>query len=349
MSNQSSDQLPDQTQALAQALLDAQVQFWLQELNADKLLPLLQQELPYLYTRVGALTLRQAVAEDKVKATALRYAVEMEIEGGIPELFGEIANIVYEHPNNDLTQVGDIISEKIVNDFLQKIFEQGSLLDQAVNNIRASAPFREFLADVVFTVAKGYALEENQLVKLAPVANGLQRLRSWLNEQAPGLAENLHTVGKQLSRASVDQSVRLVDDILENDLYRDTALNSVLDLWDDIKTWPVASFQRYFSETDLQELMVLGYEFWLEFRHTDYLKSYIDAGVKFFFDKYGEDTLESILQDLGVTEDMVVSEIQNYAPDLAQLLLQHDIAEPLIRRHLERFYFAEATLALLKA
>ena len=349
MSDQSnSDQSkPDQSQQKAQALLDAQVQFWLQELNTDKLLPLLEQELPYLYEKLGSLTLREAVAEDKVRATAQRYAVEMEIEGGIPELFGEIANIIYEHPNNDLTLVGDIISERIINDFLEKIFEQGSLLDQAVNNIRASAPFREFLSDVVFTVAKGYALEENQLVKLAPVANGLQRLRSWLNEQAPGLAENIHAMGKQLSRASVDQSIRLVDDILENDLYRDTALNSVLDLWDDIKTWPVSSFQRYFSETDLQELMVLGYEFWLEFRHTDYLKSYIDAGVKFFFDKYGEENVYAILQDLGVTEEMVVSEIKNYAPDLAQLLLQHNIAEPLIRRHLERFYFAEETLAIL--
>ena len=37
----------DQSQQQAQALLDAQVQFWLQELNPNKLLPLLEQELPY--------------------------------------------------------------------------------------------------------------------------------------------------------------------------------------------------------------------------------------------------------------------------------------------------------------
>ncbi|HAG92899.1 MAG: hypothetical protein CMK83_25340 [Pseudomonadales bacterium] len=339
--------MSEHAQQLAQSLLDAQVQFWLQELTTDKLQSLLEQELPYLYEKIGALTLREAISEDKVKATARRYAVEMEIEGGIPELFGEIANIIYEHPNNELTSVQEVLPDDIVNDFLEKIFERGSLLDEAVNNIRGSAPFREFLADVVFTVAKGYALEQNQLVKLAPVASGVQRLRAWLNDQAPGLAENMHSMGKQLSRASVDQSIRLVDDILDNDLYRDTALNSVLDLWDDIKTWKVSGFQRYFTEMDLQELMVLGYEFWLQFRHTDYLKSCIDAGVKFVFTKYGDETVDYMLQDLGVTQDMVVSEILNYAPDLAQLLLQHDIAEPLIRRHLQRFYFADTTLQLL--
>ncbi|HCB41328.1 MAG TPA: hypothetical protein DEP79_16605, partial [Gammaproteobacteria bacterium] len=76
-------------------------------------------------------------------------------------------------------------------------------------------------------------------------------------------------------------------------------------------------------------------------------KSCIDAGVKFVFTKYGDETVDYMLQDLGVTQDMVVSEILNYAPDLAQLLLQHDIAEPLIRRHLQRFYFADTTLQLL--
>lgn len=339
--------MSERAQQLAQSLLDAQVQFWLQELTADKLQSLLEQELPFLYEKICAVPLNEAVSEEKIKATAQRYAVEMEIEGGIPELFGEIANIIYEHPNNDLTKVQEILPDDLVNDFLEKIFERGSLLDEAVNNIRGSAPFREFLADVAFTVAKGYALEQNQLMKMAPVASGVKRLRAWLNDQAPGLAENMHSMGKQLSRASVDQSIRLVDDILENDLYRDTALNSVLDLWDDIKTWKVSGFQQYFTEMDLQELLVLGYEFWLQFRHTEYLKSCIDAGVKFVFTKYGDETLEYTLNDLGVTQEMIISEILIYAPDLAQLLLQHDIAEPLIRRHLQRFYFSDATLQLL--
>ena len=123
--------MSEHAQQLAQSLLDAQVQFWLQELTTDKLQSLLEQELPYLYEKIGALTLREAISEDKVKATARRYAVEMEIEGGIPELFGEIANIIYEHPNNELTSVQEVLPDDIVNDFLEKIFERGSLLDEA--------------------------------------------------------------------------------------------------------------------------------------------------------------------------------------------------------------------------
>jgi len=339
--------MSDHAQLLAQQLLDAQVQFWLQDLTPEKLEPLLQEDLKFLYEKLGAIPLREAVPEAKVKATALRYAVEMEIEGGIPELFGEVANIIYEHPNNEITKLGDLITDDIAIDFLEKVFEPNSLLDQAVNNIRSSAPFREFLSDVVFTVVKGYALEQNQIVKLAPVANGMQKLREWFNDRAPGLSENVNNLGKQLSQASVDQSIRLVDDMLDNDLYRDSAFNSVQNLWDDIKNWKIANFQRYFSEMDLQELMVLGYEYWLEFRHTDYLQSCIDAGVKFFFDKYGDDSLHTMLSDLGVTEDMIVSEIVNYAPDLANMLLKHNIAEALVRRHLQRFYFSDETLALL--
>jgi hypothetical protein len=339
--------MSDSTRTKAQQLLDAQVQFWLQDLNADRLLPLLQEEVPFLYEKLGQLSLRESVSEEKVKATALRYAVEMEIEGGIPELIGEIANIIYEHPNNAITALEDVLSDDIATDFLKKVFEPNSLLDQAITNIRSSEPFSTFLSDVIFTAVKSYALEQNQLLKITPVANSVQRLRDWLNDKAPALTENANSLGRQLADNGVNNSLQLVDELLDNELYRDSAFNSTLNLWDEIKPWKISTFQQYFSELDLQELMVLGYEFWLEFRHTDYLKSCIDTGVKFFFDKYGDDTIHTLLSDLGVTEEMIVSEIVNYAPDLGQLLLNHNIAEAIIRRHLQRFYFDEATLAIL--
>lgn len=335
------------SQNKAQQLLDAQVQFWLEQLTPEKLTPILEQELTFIYDKFDSIILKDAIDGDKVKATAHRYAIEMEIGGGIPELFGEIANLIYEHPANETTTVGDIFSKYIAQEILEKVFEPGSVLDQAIHNIRASKPFKEFLAEVVFTVVKSYLLEDNQLLRIKPLANGMRFMRNWMSQQAPDLSDNIEEQSKAVMESGIARSLELVDDTLGNERYRESAFHSTLNLWEEIQEQPISQYQQYVSEMDLQEFMVLGYEFWLEFRHTEFLKTFIDAGVEFFFNKYGDETLQALLSELGITREMVISEILNYADDLSSLLIKHDIAEAILRRHLQRFYFNDNTLAIL--
>ncbi len=335
-------------QEKAQSLLDAQVKFFLQDLTPERLKPILEQEMEYLYEKLSDISLNQAVQREKVSATAHRYAIEMEIGGAIPELFGEVARIIYELPSNDDHTLGDIINDDIVEDFLEKIFETDSLLDQAVNSFRQSEPFRSFLSDVAFTVIKSYLMEENKIVKSSPtVARGLRAFTNLISNRTPALRDLIEDQSRSALQGTINTSLEMVQNLLDNDLYRDNYLNSTILLWDDVKEWPVGYFKNYFTELDLQELLVLGYEFWLDFRHTDYLQSCIDAGVNFFFDKYGDESLQTVISDMGVTKEMIFSEHLRYVPDLAELLIKEDIAETILRRHLHRFYFDETTLKLL--
>ena len=337
-------------QSLAHSLQDAQLHFWLQELTPARLETIIREETAYLYQQLDQITLVEAVDAGKIKATAHRYALEMEIGGGIPELFGEIANIVYEHPAQDNTLIGDIFAPGIVQEFLEKLFEDGGAVDRTLRNIQRSEPFKLFLGDVVFLTLKGYLLEQNSLITRLPrLASGLRRLRTALEDRLPMLPETLEENTRLLLERSINNTLKLLDGLLDHDLYRDEALNATLNLWDEIRRWPVARFRDYTSESDLQEWMVLGYEFWREFRETDYLTGIIDTAVDFFFDKYGDDSLQKIISEMGVTYEMVESEILRYSDDLARLAIDKGIAETLIRRHLERFYSRPETLALLEA
>src|SRR5690606_19151065 len=94
--------------AKARRLLDAQISFWLQELSPQRLHTIVREEAAYLYEQLDNITLMESVSTDKIKATAHRYALEMEIGGAIPEMFGEIANIIYELPAQETTRIGDL-------------------------------------------------------------------------------------------------------------------------------------------------------------------------------------------------------------------------------------------------
>ncbi|WP_370261060.1 hypothetical protein [Limnobacter sp.] len=332
---------------LADQLLEAQTAFWMQQLKGKKFQALVADEIERALDVIQQVTLNQAVDLEKVKATAQRYAVEMEIGGAIPELFGEIARVIYHFPASRRTKVGQVVPDAVATEFIKKLFEQHGVLDHAVTNVRNSEPFRNFLSDVVFTVLKGYMFEQNNLMKFGSVAHSTRRAREWLKNRAPELSETLEDKARQLMESAVASSLEMVDDTLDNEHYRENAMNSALAFWDVVRQWPLSAYKDYVTEQDLQEFMVIGYEFWLGFRETDYLKKCIDAGVDFFFDKYGDQTLGVLLEDIGVSREMIVDEVCGYAPELADLLIETGLAETFIRRHLKRFYTSKKTLDLL--
>lgn len=323
---------------LANDLLEAQVAFWLQNLKGKKFEGLVADEVGRLYDQLQFITLNEAVDRDTVKATAQRYAVEMDIGGGIPELFGEIARVIFEFPASKKTALGEVVSDVVATEFIEKVFEQGGVIDHTLANVRNSAAFKHFLSDVVFTVLKGYLLEQNK---------GTRLIRDWLSSKVPELSGNLEDRIRHLMDSGVAGSLDMVNEALDHQQYRETAMHSALEFWDVVRQWPLSSYRDYITEQDLQEFMVLGYEFWLNLRDTPYMKACIDAGVEFFFDKYGEETLQTLLDEIGVSREMVIEEISNYAPHLANLMIAQGLAESFIRRHLKRFYHSKKTLEIL--
>ena len=332
----------------AQLLLDSQLAFWMQSLTPENLHVMLLEGLPRFHEVLSNVTLSEFVKEDRIKETAQRYAVEMEIGGAIPELAGEIANLIFEYPHNDSTRLIDIVPDRVVAEVLEKVFEQGSVLDHIVAHVRDSDAFKNMLSDIVFMVLKAYLLEENRLLKMAPVASSAKLIREWLGSKAPELSDNIEERARRIMDAGVSNSIGIVSEAFDHEAYRMAALDGLFAVWDELKVRPISSLQQYITQADLQEFMVMGYEFWLDFRHTDYLKSCIDTGVGFFYKKYGDESLSTVISEMGVTEDMVVIELSNYLPDIARLLLDNGLAEPFVRRHLETFYFSESTLDILK-
>ncbi|MGV2480830.1 UNVERIFIED_CONTAM: hypothetical protein IGO34_28980, partial [Salmonella enterica subsp. enterica serovar Weltevreden] len=88
----------------AEALLDAHVQFVIDELTSEVLEELIEQEVDAGLATAAKLTLNAVVTRDMIKAAALTYAADLELGGGLPELVGEIARAIYEHPVHEQTR-----------------------------------------------------------------------------------------------------------------------------------------------------------------------------------------------------------------------------------------------------
>lgn len=331
----------------AQALLEAQTQFWLQQMGGKGLAKLLKDELPLIYEALDHVSLREAFSEEKVKAIAHRYALEMDISGAIPELAGEIATLIFQGHTQRKTRLKDIVSDRAFDAFLEKMMESGGVVDQATQRMRESEEFKLLLSELVLSVLKGSFSQDSRWLKIGNVGQRAKALRDWIGEKAPDISDTIEESARKMMDSGVNNSVELVLSLLEHERYRESVSAAIAMWWDQVKKRPIANAKSYLSSTDLQEFIVLGYEFWLEFRQSEYLKTCIDGAIGWIYTKYGDETVQTLITEMGVSEETIMQASTDYAEDVAALLVKTGLAESFVRRHLKRFYLSKKTLALL--
>lgn len=333
----------------AQALLDAHVQFILDQLDGAALKALIERELDAGLAIAGKITLNAAVTRSMIKDTAQVYASELEFGAGIPELVGEVARALYAHKIHEKTKLGDVVSEKRFSETVDQLLEMKSLRGKLLHAAAENPLYAAFASDLLYHGIKGY-LGENVLTRNIPGASSMMKLgKSVLGKASPGLENSIEESLKRYIGKSVQSSARRsVQFFLENaddDMLRDAAM----EVWARLKPLRIGDLRADVSELVIEEMFVNAYEYWRELRRTPYYRALIDAGIDGVFDRYGDSTLLDLLKDFGITRELMLDEGMRYGPPVLKMLKKKKLLEPVIRRNLEGFYHSAAAAEILSA
>jgi len=156
-----------------------------------------------------------------------------------------------------------------------------------------------------------------------------RRLKAWLSDSLPGLVSRSEQF---LQRALSDEEVR----------------DTVMAAWVSVEDRTIAELHDGLGDVELQEFVVLGYEFWLQFRKTAYFEGCARAVVSHLFVKYGDRPLTDLLGDLGVTRDVIMAEVDAWAIPVIGVLQEEGYVEALVRRRLSAFYKSAAARKILE-
>jgi hypothetical protein len=333
----------------AEALLEAHVQFVLEQLQGPALRARIEREVDLLLGDAEKLLLKDVVTAAAVKETVRVYAVKLELAGGIPELVADIGQRIYDHPVHDQTRLEQLLSDRQLGELLDKLLEmsevQTRLLDEAVANPVYSA----LAADIVYHGISSY-LMQNRLTGSIPGARTAMKLgKTVIKHATPGLEKSIEDrlkgyVQKNL-QATLTESRRFLTERFDPETVR----GAVLEVWDRIKRGKVSEFRRVLRAADLEDFFVIGYEYWRELRKTDWYVQLIDAGVDGFFERYGGISLGELLEEIGIGRDMLVADAMRFAPKAIEGLRQRGLLEPMVRRQLQDFYRSEAVEKILGA
>lgn len=331
----------DQT---AGALLEAHVAFLVEELTDERFAALLEEEIGQALEDATRLTINEVVTPEQIRTTALKYAVEFEPAGAIPELVGDIARQIYDHPGHDASTLNDLVSDEQFREFLDKALEMKELRDRAIHEAVTNPVYEALISDITYQSILGY-MTENPVTRNVPGAQSVMKLGKNVADKAGGAAleKNLKAyIGKNLKPL-----LRESENFLQNQMDEQRLRDSAHEIWDNIKGHKMSAFRDYLSRGDVEEFFVIGYEYWKSLRRTDYYASWIDTGVNFFFEKYGDTTLSEMLDEVGLTREMIVDDAVRFAPGILQVLRDKGLLEETLRRHLARFYHSEQVRSIL--
>lgn len=332
-------------QDIATQLADLHVRHELNNFSSDTFMSWLSEDLEQLLNWLNTQTLEQLVNAEQVKATIQDLVVKHDIPGAITEIAGETA---LQHFNSDWhlhAQLKDIMSARHFESFLKKLLELENQRNKAINQTIELPVYQELISGILYSAITRYVYESNLLSKKIPgVASMLKMSRNMMNKAVPQLGEAVEEhvksfIKNNLGLVKNESKAFLIQAMNENSMQE-----SIMDFWDAIEKNTMSEFQEGMDALDLADFVVLGYEFWLTFRKTEYFRYSYEAIVDYLFEKYGHSPLSEFFEDLGLTKKVLLREAERFAPKALQALRDSGQLEYFIRRRLEGFYQSPASL-----
>ena len=331
--------MTETTSTLADQLLEAHVRHELNALKGAKLKKFLHQEVDELLEYANSVTLERVVSAEQIMGLIRRVVVSMELDAGIPELAAEMATEVLRSPAQAETKLKDIITRDQASAFLEEALELRHQRERIISEIMAHPVYQELVSNVVYHGLVNYLYEDNLITKNVPGVGSMMKFgKNLANRAVKGLDEAFERRIKAWLSDSLPSLIARSESFLHKALTDDELRDSVMAAWVSVEDKTIDDLHAGLGEVQLQEFVVLGYEFWLTFRQTGYFEEMARAVVVHLFEKYGDRPVTDLLGDVGVDQAVIIKEVEELGIPLVDLLREEGYLEAALRRRLEPFY-----------
>jgi hypothetical protein len=234
---------------------------------------------------------------------------------------------------------------------VDKVIGLKNLRTEIIIRIVESRAFSNLISHILYKSIKGYLLSENVLLAKFPLVPSLLKFsREALQRLLPPIAglesaidRRLEAYIESIGEKTIRNSREFLNEFIDDNLILETGE----EIWEAVFQNSLAEYFSKIDTNDLEDFILIGYDFWLHFRQTDYFKEIYQELVIYFFKKYGDKELDLIIEDVGVSKEMIIREIIEVVTPGVEKALAMGHLEERVRARLADFYFADATAAVV--
>lgn len=332
---------------LAHALLEAHVAFEVSRLKGEPLERLIDEHISATFVWLSSAKLNDIATRERIIGLIDRVVINLRVSGGITELAGEMARAVVSSESSADTFVSEVLDRTSYEEFTEKLLGLESVRSEVIGMATQSPAFSSVASRILSHGVIDFVFRK-QSTRTGPLAGKLSDLSSSL---LSGILPKLEQrVEERLSRyiekhrpRIASEGKRHLTEVLDQD-----SLRSIADeVWDVLSKLSLADAFAFVGARDVEDFVVICYEFWLRFRKTRYFQSILSELVGYFFDKYGDESVFSLIDDMGVSEQMVKEELWVFLAPLLEQAHADGFLEERIRAHFAPFYQSQHVAQLL--
>lgn len=337
--------------SLSDRLLDAQVAWLLGRLDPGTLQADLVRDVADLMTLLEQMPVTEAVAPEQVKEL-LHLVLERVPAGAAASTFVEVAaDAVHEGPSVEFT-AADLVDRDQVEALFAAALSRTELialvLDKVAESPLAASVASRFVARVV-----GDVLATNRAVAdKIPGMGSLMSLGTSMAGMVAGAADKQFEAvfGDTAAGKGATFAVRRLNKLLLDTLREPTTLAAALEIFDMYATEPLTPLFTEGALGDRDELLRVGgmvQDLIIGTAPAAPVRAFVDRLVDGFYGVYGAESVASLIDDLGIGRDEILSRAQEILPPLMERAIATGEVERILRERLAEFWSSAEVTEIL--
>lgn len=332
---------------LADQLLDAQVRFVLDELRDDRLADNIARDVEDVLAIAEEHPLNTLVEPAEVKRLVHRLLATVPASSGATTLVEAGADVVHAGPTERFT-AGELIAREHVESILDEMLALQPVVAEALDRLTESPLVASVASRFVPRVVADVLQANRQVAEKIPGVGSLVNLGAGAASRVMGSAEKQfeQLLGDTAGKGAVFAMRRLnkiVVDTMKDPMVRDAALQ----VWDLYADKPVAPMDKIASQEDARRVGGIIQEIVIGGATTTPVLNLVDAIVDMVFQQYGDYPVNTLLEELEIGTDDLVTDLRAILPGVIAPGLADGSIEKLVRDRLDPFFRSPAVAAIL--
>jgi hypothetical protein len=332
---------------LAEQLLDAQVAWAVDLLTGSGLEEQVAKDVDDVLAATGGLRLDELVSPSEVKRVARRLFATVPGSTTADNVVRRSAEVVHAGPPTPFVPSEAIAREHveaIVNEVLGASRLAHRTLDELAESPLVAAAASRFVTRLVGEVLAANKAVADKIPGMGSLigfgTSAASKVKGAADKQFEGL------IGATAGRGTTFAVKRLNKVILET-LSDPATQAAVMEVWDLHADRPLPAPHTFVDEADVLRFAGVLQAAAASAASTAPVAALVDSLIDGFFTVYGEYPLTILLEELAISRDDLVADVQSFAATALRAVHADGQLEPLVRSRLAPFFSSPAAKALL--
>lgn len=330
----------------ADALLNAQLHFFMQDFRGDALSAHLASEAEAYCDLLETISARDLLNESQVISWIERNILGYSPTDTMREQAVMLVELGLNNPSHQQQPMRQLINKQIYDLMVQRLVERPALRQELIHSALSSPVYTRVLSDVVYHSIVDYLTTDNAIARHVPGFSSLVKAGRGMLGRMGRLDETIEQAIRAYLSRNIAATAAFSETLIDKALNNKAIIEFSEQLWPRLEAYQLGQATRHLEIQGLSYLAVL---YWNQIRQTDYMKQQVTLLVQAWFNHAGDMPAMHLLRLLGIERDHLVREVVAIGEPLVNAWRESGYIERRLKEHLTRFFDDPSTHELMNS